>query len=306
MAASSKRSLVGAMAANVAIAVTKLVVGVVTNSTAMIAESIHSLVDTGNAGLMLLGVARSRRPADRSHPFGHGMELYFWSVVVAMVVFAGGGGLSVYEGVRGIVHPRDITAVWPSYLVISAAFVFEGASLVIGLRELAAYRRERKLTGGTIAVVHASKNPAIFMTVLEDAAALVGLSLAAIGVTLSYYLGWHYCEGIASIAIGFVLMAEAAVLAYETRSLIVGEAAYERVSRAIDAIVRRHAELGPLRSMMTLQLGPDAILVLLRVRFPEAMRVATLERVGEQLASELRREQPSVRHVVFDVTPQTT
>jgi len=304
MAASSKRALVGAMAANLGIAATKLIVGLITRSTAMIAEAIHSVVDTGNAGLMLLGESRSRRPADRHHPFGHGMEIYFWSVVVAMVVFAGGGGLSAYEGIRALFHPRHITAVWPSYVVIAAAFVFETASLVIGMRELTTFRRERNLSGSTIAVIHASKNPAIFMTVLEDVAALIGLVLAAAGVTLSYYLGWHACEGIASIAIGLVLVAEAAILAYETRSLIVGEAAHERVTCAIDEIARRHPELGPLLAVTTLQLGPDAILLVLRVRFPDAMRVAQLEELGEAFESDLRRAQPSIRHVVFDISPE--
>lgn len=305
MASSSKRALVAAMAANLGIAATKLAVGVATRSTAMIAESIHSLVDTGNGGLMLLGRARSRRPADAAHPFGHGMELYFWSVVVAMVVFAGGGGLSAYEGVRALLHPRALTAVWPSYVVIAVAFVFESASLVVGWRELGAYRRERKLRGSTIAVVHASKDPAIFMAVLEDAAALVGLALAAVGVTLSYYAGLRWGEGLASIAIGLVLMVEAAILGAESRSLIVGEAAPDRVLAAVGAVLHRHAELGPPLSVLTLQLGPDAVLVLLRVRFPVQMRVGELERIGEQLETDLRDTQPTIRHVVFDLTPQT-
>jgi len=293
------------MAANLGIAATKLTVGILTHSTAMLAESIHSLVDTGDAGLLLLGRARSRRPADVTHPFGHGMELYFWSIVVAMVVFAGGGGLSVYEGVRALLHPRTLTAIWPSYVVLGAAFVFESASLVIGLREFALYRREDKLPGSILAVVHASKNPAIFATVLEDTAALAGLTLAAAGVTLSYYLGLHYCEGLASIAIGIVLFGQAAVLGYESRSLIVGEAAYECVVGVIRDVIARHAELGTLVSIATLQLGPDAILVVLRVRFPRRMCVDDLERAGAQVEADLQRAQPAIRHVMFELTQRS-
>ena len=147
MSASSRRALVGAMAANLAIAAVKFAVGALTHSTVMIAEGIHSLVDTGNSALMVLGEARSRRPADDEHPFGYGMELYFWSLVVAMVVFGGGGGLSVYEGVRAIFHPRVITRLWPNYAVIGAAAIFEGISLIIGLREFASLPAREALRG---------------------------------------------------------------------------------------------------------------------------------------------------------------
>src|SRR5437870_4939314 len=140
MPSSSKRALIGALAANLGIAATKFVVAAITGSTVMIAEGIHSLVDTGNSGLMLFGQWRSRRPADEVHPFGYGMELYFWSFVVAMVVFGGGGGLSIYEGVRALIHPRTTTGLWPTYLVIGAATIFEATSLAIGVREFSVDR----------------------------------------------------------------------------------------------------------------------------------------------------------------------
>ena len=189
MPASSKRALLGALAANLAIAVTKFVVGAITHSTVMVAEGIHSLVDTGNSGLMLLGRSRSRRGPDDAHPFGHGMELYFWSFLVAMVIFGGGGCLSIYEGVRALLHPRAVTELWPNYLVIAAAAIFETASLVIGLREFGAYRRELRFAGSMLDVMRES----------EDAAALAGLAVAAAGLTLSHLLDMPAIDAAASM-----------------------------------------------------------------------------------------------------------
>ncbi len=168
------------MAANLGIAATKFLVGAITGSTVIIAEGIHSLVDTGNSALMLLGEQRSRRPADEAHPCGYG-------IVVAMVVFGGGGGLSIYEGIRALFHPRTVTNLWLNYLVIGAAAVFGGASLSIGVREFTSYRRQKRFEGSMLSVMRASKNPAIFVTVLEDSAALVGVAIAAGGLTVSHY-----------------------------------------------------------------------------------------------------------------------
>jgi cation diffusion facilitator family transporter len=305
MPASSKRALLGAMAANLAIAATKFLVGAITHSTVMIAEGIHSLVDTGNSGLMLFGGWRSRRPADDIHPFGYGMELYFWSFVVAMVVFGGGGGLSIWEGVRALLHPHPITKLWPNYVVIGAAAVFETVSLVIGVREFATYRSEKRFVGSMVAVMRASKNPAIFVTVLEDSAALIGLAVAAAGLTLSHYLAMPAFDALASIIIGLVLVLEAALLGFECRGLIIGEAARSLVTDSIRTVIALHPEIGPLEGMRTLQLGPEAVLLLLRVRFPPGMVVGELERVAEKLELDLRRSNASIKHVVFDITPDT-
>ena len=305
MPASSKKALLGAVAANLAVAATKFLVGFITHSTVMFAEGIHSLVDSGNSGLMLFGGWRSRRPADEAHPFGYGMELYFWSFVVAMVVFGGGGGLSIYEGVLSLLHPRVMTELWPNYVVLGAAAIFEGVSLVIGLREFGIYRRERRFSGSTYGAIRASKNPAIFVTVLEDTAALIGLAIAALGVTLSHYLGAPPFDAVASILIGIVLVFEAMLLGYECRGLIIGEAARPLVIDRIRCVAARHPELGPVEELRTMQLGPDAVLLLLRVRFPPGLAVGELERAGEQLESDLRATVPSIQHIVFDLTPDT-
>lgn len=300
--ASSKKALLGALAANLGIAVTKFIVGAITGSSVMIAEGIHSVVDSGNSGLMIYGRRRSLHGPDPRHPFGHGMELYFWSLVVAMVVFGGGGGLSLYEGVHAIVHPRPLTSLWPNYLVIAAAAVFEGASLYVGLRELRAYQREHELTGSTLDVVRESKNPAIFLTVLEDTAALLGLAIAAVGVTLGHFLEMPAIDGIASIMIGIVLMLEALLLGFECRGLIIGEGARPVVVDKIRHLIDQHTDVGKLEDLRTLQLGPESILVFLRIDVPGSADVQTVRQGSTDLIAHLRRTFPQIRDVFFDVT----
>jgi cation diffusion facilitator family transporter len=301
MAASSKRALFGAMAANIGIAATKFIVGALTHSTVMIAEAIHSLVDTGNSGLMLIGRARSRRGPDPEHPFGYGMELYFWSFLVAMVIFGGGACLSIYQGVVALLHPRPTTHLWPNYLVIGAAAVFEASSLVIGWREFAAYRREKHFVGSMLAVMRESKNPAIFVTVLEDLAALAGLAVAAIGLTLDHLLDAPSFDAIASIVIGAILVFEAALLGVETQGLITGEAVRPILLDRIRDVVARHRAIGAIEEIRTLQLGPDAVLLLLGVRLSRQLPTGELEEASKRLTDELRSISPTIAHVAFYV-----
>jgi len=299
MAASSKRALFGAMAANIGIAATKFIVGALTHSTVMIAEAIHSLVDTGNSGLMLIGRARSRRGPDPEHPFGYGMELYFWSFLVAMVIFGGGACLSIYQGVVALLHPRPTSHLWPNYLVIGAAAVFEASSLVIGWREFAAYRREKHFVGSMLAVMRESKNPAIFVTVLEDLAALAGLAVAAIGLTLDHLLDAPSFDAIASIVIGAILVFEAALLGVETQGLITGEAVRPILLDRIRDVVARHRDIGAIEEIRTLQLGPDAVLLLLGVRPSRQLPTGALEEASKRLTDELRSISPTITHVAF-------
>lgn len=304
MPASSRRALFGAMAANVAIAIVKFVVGALTRSTVMIAEGIHSLVDTGNSALMVVGEKRSRKAADEQHPFGYGMELYFWSLVVAMVVFGGGGGLSAYEGVRAVFHPREVTRLWPNFTVLGAAALFEGISLVIGLREFAAYRREKRFVGSALAVMRASKNPAIFVTVLEDSAALVGLGLAGLGLTLSHWLAMPVFEGIASILIGVVLMAEAALLGFECRDLIIGEAARPMIVADVRRVIAEHPGFAIAQTVRTLQLGPDAVMLVLTIPARADESIVELRRSLATLMTDIRRSSPVIRDIVFELAPE--
>jgi cation diffusion facilitator family transporter len=303
MPASSKRALLGAVAANLAVAATKFLVGSITQSTVMMAEGIHSLVDCGNSALMLYGGRRSRRPPDQEHPFGYGMEVYFWGFVVSMMIFGGGGGLSIYEGVRALMNPQPVTKLWPNFVVIGAAALFEGASLLVGAREFAAYRRERRLGGSILEAMRASKDPAMFVTVLEDAAALAGLAIAAVGLTLGHWLEMPAIDASASILIGLVLLLEAALLGVECRGLIVGEAARPLVIDGVRRVCARYDELGPLDELRTLQLGPNAVLLLLRFRPRPTMDVARLSDVTGSLEQELRRENASIKHIAFYLAP---
>jgi cation diffusion facilitator family transporter len=303
MPASSKIALIGALVANLGIAATKFIVGSFTHSSVMIAEGIHSLVDTGNSGLMMFGRSRSRRAPDAEHPFGYGMELYFWSFAVATIVFGGGGGLSIYEGLHALAEPREVGAVWPNYLTIAVAAVFEGASLAIGLREFTRYRRERKYPGSILAAIRASKNPAMFLTVLEDSAALVGLAIAAAGVALRAWTGQAAFDGAASILIGLVQMTEALVLAVECRGLITGEPARPVVVEQIERAIAHHAGGIDVDAIRTLQLGPESILVFLDVRIRSARDAARLPELIARLIAELRAAIPAI-HEVFVTLPR--
>jgi divalent metal cation (Fe/Co/Zn/Cd) transporter len=249
---------------------------------------------------MLLGRARSKRGPDEAHPFGHGMELYFWSLLVAMVVFGGGACLSMYQGVVAFVHPRPLALLWPNFVVIGAAGVFEGASLVIGWREFAAYRREKLFRGSMLAAMRESKNPAIFVTVLEDLAALAGLAVAAVGLTLSHVLDAPRLDAVASIVIGVILLLEAVLLGIETRGLITGEAVRPILLEKIREVVARHGDLGAVEEIRTLQLGPESVLLLLGVRRSGGDEVGA---AASRLASELRDVSATIQHVAFYAVP---
>lgn len=297
MPASSTLALAGGLAANFAIAVIKFVVGGLTRSTVMLVEGVHSLVDTGNSALMMFGRRRSRRGPDPEHPFGYGMELYFWSFAVAMIVFGGGGGVTIYEGIDALRSPRELTALWPSYLVIGVAAVFESISLVIGLREFTRYRRERRYPGSILAAIRASKNPAMFLTVLEDIAALVGLVIAAAGLTLRWWTHLAMFDGLASILIGLVLMTEAIVLAVECRGLIIGEPVRPVVLEEVRRAIAHHAGDLAVASVRTLHLGPESILVFLAVDLGSARDPRQLGDAIGRLTGELRRTIPAIRDV---------
>jgi divalent metal cation (Fe/Co/Zn/Cd) transporter len=211
--------------------------------------------------------------------------------------------MSIYEGIHAITHPTPLTKLWPNYLVLGAAAVFEGASLYVGLREFRAYRREREFTGSLLDAVRKSKDPAIFLTVLEDGAALIGLAIAAVGVTLGHFLESPVADGVASMLIGLVLMGEALLLGYECRGLIIGESARTVLVDKIRRVIERHGEVGKLEDLRTLQLGPESILVFLRIDVPGSANVATVRRGSSALIADLRRTFPQIRDVFFDVAP---
>ena len=265
MASGSTRVVLAALAGNSVIALSKFVAAALSGSTAMLTEAIHSLVDTGDQILLLIGQLRGARPPDASHPLGYGMEAYFWSFTVAVLVFLLGGVLSVYEGVQHILHPAPITSAWISLGVLVVAAIFEGASLRVGYREYRRLVHNRPMRLWTF--IKLSKDASLVSVLLEDSAALVGVALAAAGVVGASFLHIAWADGAASVAIGVLLAGIAFILANETRSLIAGEAVAPFVMEQLKETLAQIDCITELREIATLHLGPGAILVALTLAF---------------------------------------
>jgi cation diffusion facilitator family transporter len=295
--AGSKRVVLAALAGNFAISVTKFAAFALTRSTAMLTEAIHSLVDTGDQLLLLMGQRRSNRPANATHPFGYGMEAYFWSFIVALMIFLAGGAVSVWEGFERLRLPEPIARPWINFAVLGASAVFEGLSF----RE--AYREYRRTAAGSdvrlVQFLRLSKDPSVFGTLLEDGAALAGLAIAALGVAGSSLFGLAGADGAASIGIGLLLIGVAVFLANETRSLIAGEAAAPSVEARIRQAAEAGAERFRVRELATLQLGPQAILVAVSVEFRSDLPEGDWRAETERIAAACRAAEPRVLDVVF-------
>jgi cation diffusion facilitator family transporter len=283
-----------AIAANLAIAITKFMAAAVTSSGAMYSEGIHSAVDTGDGLLLLLGLHLSRRPATADHPYGRGHEVYFWSMVVVMAIFGIGGGLSIYEGIHHLVIRQEPTAVTWAYLVLAIAFVFEGASWIIAKRGFVqTYGEGMSMWQG----IRTSKDPTQFCILLEDSAALAGIVIAAVGITLAHLLDAPAIDAVASILIGVLLCAVAVILGRETWSLVIGESAAPAIVESIQRIAR--AQHGVLDAGVphTLHLGPNRIHVDLDVRLDPAGSVDDAAATVSAIEDAVRHEHPSVGHV---------
>ena len=262
----------------------------------MLSEGIHSLIDTGNGVLLAIGLWRSRRPPDDNHPFGHGLELYFWSLIVAIFLFAIGGGMSIYEGIGHVRSPSPIEDPTWNYVVLGGAAVFEAIVLTISIRDFSRRRRGR----GVWETIHASKDPAAFTVLLENAAAMLGLVVAFLGVSLSRLFGMPELDGVASIVIGVMLAAVAAVLVYESRSLMLGEGVD---AEAVDDI-RRLVESDPAvvrsRKPLSMHFGPDQILIALDVQFRPGLSSEAMEKAVDRIETAVRGRLPEARHIFLE------
>jgi cation diffusion facilitator family transporter len=261
----------------------------------MLSEGIHSVIDTGDGLLVLLGLWLSKRPPTPRHPYGHGLEVYFWSMVVAMAIFGAGGGVSIYEGIQHLLHPRTVLASWWSYGVLAVAFVFEGVSWLIARHGFA---RTRGRLGIWEAIEH-SKDPTTFIVLLEDTAALIGIVLAAVGVTLAHVLGNPMYDAMASLAIGGLLVVVAVILGRETWSLLTGESASPELVESIRHIARTHSEWLEVKAPRTLHLGPDVVHVDLDVKPDTSRPAADLVAATHEVEEEVRARHPVVRRVAF-------
>ena len=259
----SLTAIFAAIAGNLLIAVTKFIAFVFTGSSAMLSEGIHSAVDTGNGFLMLWGIHKSRKPPDEKHPFGHGRELYFWSLIVAVSIFAGGGGVSIYEGILHIQHPVPIESPIWNYVTLGAAFVFESTTWVFGW---IAFSRDRK-GKPVLEAIHVSKDPTSFTVLLEDTAAIIGLAAAFLGIFFASHFGLMYFDGIGSVAIGLVMCTAALFLGYESKSLLVGEAVDRETIAGIREIAESEHVVERANRIRTIYLGPNDVVLTLELQF---------------------------------------
>jgi len=295
MTSESRVAIFAAIAANLAIAVTKFIAAFFSGSSAMLSEGIHSLVDTGNGALLLLGFRRSQKPPDRQHPFGHGKELYFWSLIVAILIFALGGGMSVYEGVTHLSHPHQSDPTW-NYVVLGIAFVFESVSSFFAFKAFRTELRGR----GVVEAIHASKDPTTFTVLFEDTAALLGLIVAFLGIWLGHLLQNPYLDAVASIVIGLILAAVAAVLVYETRGLLVGESVDPQTLDEVCEIARADESVTEMRMARTMHFGPADVLLTLDIRFQPTLSAQEIADAINRIEANIRAVHPEIRHIYIE------
>lgn len=285
--------LYAALFANLGIAVAKFVAAAISGSSSMISEGVHSLVDSGNQMLLLYGQAKATRPSDASHPFGYGRELYFWSFVVAILIFAIGSGVSLYEGWTHIARPEPLRDPTINYIVLGVAFLLEGTSWALAVRAFDSGR------GGASwwQAVRRSKDPTGFIVLFEDSAALAGLLVAAAGVYASHATGNSRFDGVASLAIGLILAVVAALLAREAKGLLIGEAADPELTATIRTIVARCPGISAVNHVRTVHTAPDAIFVAISADFDDALSMGEGETLIERLELELREAVPQISSV---------
>jgi len=297
MKGSAKKVLLAAMAANLLIATIKFLAAWFTGSSAILSEGIHSLVDTGNQILMIHGQHRAALPADEEFPFGHGKEIYFWSFVVSILVFSVGAGLSLFEGISHLIHPNEIQNIRINYLIIAFALLFEGISWVISVREFA---KEKAPQHSFLQAIRKGKDPTLFLVVLEDSAALLGLLVALAGIFLASQTGVPHFDGAASVIIGLILGGTAIVIALETKGLLVGEAALKEVVQAIREIVTGGEHVEHVNEVLTLHMGPEYIVATISLDFVDEVPAGEIERTVQVLELEIRRRVPEVKKVFIE------
>lgn len=297
MTAKSNITIIGALVANLAIAISKFAGAAITGSSVMIAEGIHSVVDTGNQWLLFLGIRKSRKEPDKEHPFGYGKEFYFWTLIVAILLFSLGGGMSFYEGIVHIKNPEPIGKPLVNYIILGFGLIFESASWFLGYMKLkeGKYVRGRSLFNA----IHSSKDPSVFVIIFEDTAAIMGLVIALAGVFLSTYFNNPVYDGIASLIIGIILATVAFLLAGESRSLLIGESAYKSLIDEISKIINDDPNVISSNPPMTMHFGPEEILLALEVEFWKA-EPGDIERDIEELERKIKDSYPEIKKIFIE------
>lgn len=296
MSGSSKIAIYGAIAANSAIAVSKFVAAFFTGSSAMLSEGIHSLVDTGNGILLLIGIRLSKKPPDQAHPFGYGNEIFFWSFIVAILIFALGGGIAIYEGVQHLLHPRQLANVQWNYLVLIMAMIFEGAALRVALREFKTTRRNRPF----FQALRESKESTTIAVVVEDSAALIGLLIALLSVLLGQLTGWVYFDGIGSVLIGLLLVGVSFFFAVECKALLVGEGLGAANVEKIQMILEKEPRIARHHRPLSLYFGPNEVLVNLDVHFVDGLSSDEIEETVDRVEKRIKEAVPKVNRIYIE------
>jgi cation diffusion facilitator family transporter len=286
--------------ANLAIAVAKLVAGALTGSSAMLAEGAHSVADTVNQLFLLTALTRSKKPADVQHPFGYGMERYFWSLLAAVGIFVLGAGFSVYQGIHALLHPAPVEELVVAYVVLGVSFLFEGTSWVKALVQLRREAGDRQV--GLFQHVFTTPDPTVKTVAFEDTAALVGILIAAVGITLHATTGAGLWDGLASIAIGVLLVGVAVSLGSSSKRNLIGEALPEHMREGLTTVIEETPGVDVVVELLTMRLGPNDVLVAARVDVDDTASGGDLEQVADEAERRIQEAYPEVRHVFLDPT----
>ena len=297
MASHNSRPVIyAALGGNLLIAISKFAAAWFTGSSAMLSEAIHSLVDTGNQGLLLHGMRQATKPASAEHPFGHGLQLYFWTFIVAILIFGLGAGVAVVEGIDKILRPHPFEHPLVNYAVLALSAVFEGITWLVALREFRASKGRRRW----LDAIKSSKDPTVFTVLFEDTAALLGLLIAAAGIAAGQVFDVPIMDGVASVVIGLLLAVTAAVLAYESQSLLTGEA----VQPEVRASLRRLAEAEPgvmrVNELLTMHFGPNDVLVALSLDFDDVQLASSVENTVSRLERRIKTAHPEITRVFIE------
>ncbi len=305
MAHESKSTIYAALAGNLAIALTKFGAAFWTGSAAMLSEAIHSTVDTGNQLLMLYGLRRSARPATAAHPFGYGLELYFWTFVVAILIFGLGAGVSILEGIDKIRTPHPVSDTLVNYIVLGVSFMFEGATWLVAFRAFRAQSKSESKSesksGGLLAAVQRSKDPTVFTVLLEDSAALAGLLIAGIGLACAEAFHLPILDGVASVLIGLVLAGVAWFLAAECKGLMLGEAADPAVRAGLRDIAIHSPGVHGVNEVLTMHFGPRDVLAAISLDFDDTLTAEAAERTVSEIERQIKTAFPQVRRIFIEV-----
>jgi cation diffusion facilitator family transporter len=281
--------------ANVLIAITKFIAGAVTNSGSMISEGVHSMVDTVNELLLLLGIHQSKKPADIRRPFGYGKELYFWSFIVSILIFGLGGGISIYQGYMHIRHPEKLGDPFWNYIVLGASIIFEGTSLIIAIKEFNKVRGEQSWWEAVVR----SKDPSNFLVLFEDSAAVAGLFVVMLFVYLSHALNKPFLDGVASVIVGLLLVAVSLVLARESRSLLMGEGIAPTTQEKIIALTEKDEAVLKVLNIVSDYRSPEEVLLLLIVAFKADLDTGEINEAIARIREEIKEAFPLVRYVII-------